>query len=186
MLLRFIPTLCDPICDATLPFESTVLLTVLLPRFPPTFSHPSHLHHLQQTTPSRSAPTACTSKDSPLPLSRMCTNNALPSSAIRKDTLLSVEDVLKKYPKLKYESKAGALACKLAKEAIFGSDVMKQCTPVGNRELPGLPEEELKILKKTMFARFPQYWSNKVEFEPVWKRCLEPVQQCCIHRHEKE
>ena len=82
----------------------------------------------------------------------MCTNS-LPSSAICKDNLLSVEDILQEYPKLKHESKAGTLACKLAKEAIFGSDVMKQCTPIGNRELPGLPEKELKVLKKTMFTR---------------------------------
>ena len=151
---------------------------------PETF--PGSLSSTQQTTPSRSAPTASTNKDGPLPLAKMCTN-ALPSSAIRKDTLLSVEDVLKKYPKLKHESKAGTLACKIAKEAIFGSDVMKRCTPIGNRELPGLPEKELKVLKRTMFTRFPQYWSNKVEFEPVWKRCLEAVQQCCKRpRHGKE
>ena len=160
--------------------QSYVQSQPMLQNSVPSETFSSNSSSTQPTTPSRSAPTctAPTSKDSPLPLSKMCTNS-LPSSAIRKDNLLSVEDVLKKYPKLKHESKAGTLACKLAKEAIFGSDVLKQCTPIGNRELPGLPEKELKVLKKTMFSRFPQYWSNKVEFEPVWKRCLEAVQQCC-------
>ena len=51
--------------------------------------------------------------------------------------------------------------------------------PIGSRELPGLPEKELKMLKKAMYTRFLQYWGNKMEFEPVWKRCLESVQQCC-------
>ena len=130
----------------------------------------------QPSTPKRSAPP--TSNESPLPLSKT-TMNALPSSSINKERLSSIEDVIQKYPKLKQESKAGTLACKLAKEAIFGADVMKQCTPIGNRELPGLPEKELKMLKKAIYMRFPQYWGNKVEFEPVWKKCLESVQQCC-------
>ena len=94
---------------------------------PQTF--PGSLRLTQPATPTRSAPT--TSKDSPLPLSKTCIN-ALPSSAIHKDTLISVEDVFKKYFKLKHESKVETLACKLAKEAIFGPDVMKQCTPIGN------------------------------------------------------
>ena len=99
--------------------------------------------------------------------------NALPSSAINKEKLASVEEVMKKYPKLRQESKAGTLACKLAKEAIFGADIMKKCTPRTSRA------KELKVLKKAMYTRFPQYWGNKVEFEPVWKRCLESVQQYC-------
>ena len=36
--------------------------------------------------------------------------------------------------------KAGTLAQKLAKEAIFGTAVIKQCTPGETRELPALPK----------------------------------------------
>ena len=61
-----------------------------------------------------------------------------------------------KYRKLKEEAKAPTLAMKLAKEAIFGDDVMKKCIPVGGRDLPGLPIPELQILKQTMFNKFPQ------------------------------
>ena len=141
----------------------------------PPLADPCSSSSVCPSTPKRSAPV---SNESPLPLLKTATN-ALPSSAINKEKLASVEEVMKKYPKLRQESKAGTLACKLAKEAIFGADIMKKCTPIGNRELPGLPEKELKVLKKAMYTRFPQYWGNKVEFEPVWKRCLESVQQCC-------
>ena len=134
------------------------------------------------TTPTIRTPTRLqksqTSVGSPLPLNNL-QGNALPSSAIDKTKLLSVESIIERYPKLSTESKAGTLACKIAKQAIFGGDVMKQCTPIGNRELPGLPAQELKELKKIMFMRFPQYWKNPAEFESVWKRCLEAVQQGC-------
>ena len=59
-------------------------------------------------------------------------------------------------PKLKGEVKAPTLAMKLAKEAIFGDDVMKKRIPVGGRDLPGLPIPELQILKQAMFNKFPQ------------------------------
>ena len=93
---------------------------------------------------------------------------------------------MEKYPKLRCESNAGTLACKLAKEAIFGAEVMKRCTPIGIAGLPGLPEKELKELKKVMFMQFPQYWKNPVEFEPTWKRCLEAVQQGCKRQRRKD
>ena len=76
------------------------------------------------------------SNESPLPLTKTAIN-ALPSSAINKEKLVSVEEVIKKYPKLKQESQAGSLACKIAKEAIFGADVLKQCTPLGAANFRG-------------------------------------------------
>ena len=105
--------------------------------------------------------------------------NALPSSMIKTAGLCRVEDVIARYPKLRGESKAGTLACKLAQEAIFGKEVLKQCTPAGNRELPGLPVKELVELKKIMFKQFPQYQRSPVEFEPIWRKCLDAVQQSC-------
>ena len=105
--------------------------------------------------------------------------NALPSSVIDKSVLCKVEEVIARYHKLRGESKAGTLACKLAQEAIFGKDVMKQCTPAGSRELPGLPVKELVELKKIMFQQFPQYRRSPVEFEPIWRKCIDAVQQSC-------
>ncbi len=67
----------------------------------------------------------------------------------------------------------------MAKEALFGPDVMKLCTPIGSRDKPGLPAKEFGELKKAIFTQFPQYWKNPIEFEGTWKKCVEAVQQCC-------
>lgn len=131
------------------------------------------------STPKR--PQKQLTSKSPLPLTKTQLNNehTLPSSIIEKSKLTSVEDVITKNPKLMVECKAGTLACKIAKDALFGTDVMKACTPIGSRDKPGLPVKELAELKKIMFMQCPQYWKNPIEFEPTWKRCLESVQQCC-------
>ena len=113
------------------------------------------------------------------------TGNTLPSSVINVDSLHDVDDVIEKYPKLKGESKAGTLAVKLAKEALFGDAVLKQCTPAGSRELPGLPTAELFQLKKVIFKLFPQYRNSPVEFEPLWKRSLDAVEQACKRLRSK-
>ena len=107
--------------------------------------------------------------------------NALPSSAINNDSLSGIEEIVDRYPKLQTLCKAGSLACKLAREAIFGEEVLKQCTPKANRNLPGLPSKELEELKRVMFAQYPQLWRTPVEFEPVWQRCLETIQQASKH-----
>ena len=53
-------------------------------------------------------------------------------------------------------TKAGTtLAQVLAREAIFGEDVMKKCTPFGNSHLNALPTAEMKQLKMVMFKQFP-------------------------------
>ena len=94
-----------------------------------------------------------------------------------------MEDVVHKYLKLRGECNAGRMACKIAKEAIFGPEVMKMCTPIGSRDKPGLPVKELQELKKIMFMQLPQFWNNPVEFEGTWKKCLESVQQSCKRLH---
>ena len=144
---------------------------------PPPTSEAPPVSQQSPATPHRPRKPADAST-SPLPFNRV-SGNALPSSRIKKDKLKTVESVIKKYPKLKDECKAGRLACKLAQEALFGEEVMKECTPIGNRDLPALPQKELRELKKVMFMQYPQYWKTAVEFEPVWKKCLEAVQQLC-------
>ena len=56
---------------------------------------------------------------------------------------------------------------------------MKKCTPTGSRDLPGWLMQELAELKKTMLMQFSQYWRSLVEFEHIWRKCLEAVQQAC-------
>ena len=101
----------------------------------------------------------------------------LDSACINKSQLLPVDVVVAKYPKLRTVTKASTLAVKLAKESVFGEDVMRQCTVFGTRQLPGLPREELFQLKKAVFDQFPQFWSHPPQFESVWKDCIASVNQ---------
>ena len=157
--------------------SSTPVQSTGTPRQPPNTScQPPNTPHLPPNAPVQSE---VAEEQAPTPLPSVASTNALPSSATNKSLLCNPEDVIARYPKLRGESKAGALACKLAQEAFFGNDVLKQCIPSGNRELPALPVKEVADLKKVIFMQFPQYWRSPVEFEPVWKKCLEAIQQAC-------
>ena len=103
----------------------------------------------------------------------------LPSSVINKGQLLQATTVIRKYPGLVYECKIGTLATKLAKEAFFGDDVLIQCMVSGERDYPGLPEEELMQLKHAVFMQFPQFWNSPQEFEPLWTKCKASIGQAC-------
>lgn len=107
---------------------------------------------------------------------------ALPSHEIQKHKLRSVEDVLLQYKKLTTDvAKAGSLATKLAREAVFGVYVMKLCTPLGSRELPGLPVAELQHLRQTVLQQYPQFWQDATLFDPIWKKCQCSIEQACKH-----
>ena len=103
----------------------------------------------------------------------------VPSSAINKTKLVPVSTVIHKYPNLLCESKIGTLAVKLAKDSFFGEDVMVQCTVAGERDLPGLPTDELRKLKDSLFMRFPHYWQSPHEFEPLWRNSTAAIGQAC-------
>ena len=77
--------------------------------------------------------------------------------------------------KFKGPCKAGTLCVKLAREVVFGPEVLKQCTVRGCRDLPALPSEELVYLKEEMIIQFSQYWRNPGEFELIWIKCVEAV-----------
>ena len=104
-----------------------------------------------------------------------------PSACINTTLLFKPDTTLRKYPSLRGRSKAGALAVKLAREAFFGEEVLAQCTVSGLRQLPALPLAELNQLKQTMFAQFPEFWSNPIEFESVWAACSDAINQACKH-----
>ena len=109
-------------------------------------------------------------------------NKPLPSSVINKLKLSTVNDVLMKHPKLRCNSKIGTLAVKLAREAIFGEDVMARCTVAGERGLPGLPTAELQQLKQVLFMQFPV---APQEFESLWKTSAAAVGQACKRLRSK-
>ena len=106
----------------------------------------------QPQGPAESSPSK-----SPLPLTnlQLNTSHALTSSLIKKEQLKPVEDVVCKYSKLRGECNAGRMVCKIAKEAIFGPEVMKLCTPIGSQDKPGLPVKNLQELKKLCSCIFP-------------------------------
>lgn len=103
----------------------------------------------------------------------------LPSSEIPKERLRDVQEILEGNAKLRTESTAGTLCQKLAKEAIFGKEVMKRCTPSGTREFPALPREELYELKLIMFRQYPRFHTCPGTFESLWKKCMISIEQAC-------
>lgn len=107
---------------------------------------------------------------------RACVNY-MPSCNIDKLFLMPPSDVIRKYSKLRGETKAGKLAVKLAKEAFFGDKILVQCTVSGCRELPALPVQELSELKQTMLQQYPKFWNSPQEFEQVWTTCCEAIGQ---------
>ena len=124
----------------------------------------------------------------PLPIEAVNKLNALPSSAILKENLLPVVTVLSKYCKLRNNIKhVGKLAVILGREAIFGVDVMMQCTPLGgNMKYKGLPINELHFLKKIILQQYPQYWCDLKSFEPVWKKCQVALEHGCSGLRRKK
>ena len=118
--------------------------------------------------------------DLPLPIAPRNSRRAeLPSSDINRAKLKSVHDVLQKYSTLKQESKIGTLAVKLAREAIFGDDILKLCTPRGWNDMPALPQKELNHLKAVLFEQFPCFRSCPEQFEKLWATAQTSLAQAC-------
>ena len=173
----FNPTIPSPTFNAPAPTLSSQPLGIHTPapipssqplgfNTPPAPTPSTAINQMQQGVPRK-----------PLPIKTA--SNALPSTEINGSKLIPVSTVLLKYPKLKGDSKAGTLAVKLAREALFGDAVLAKCTPFGNREQPALPTHELNKLKEELFELFPQYWPNPSEFESLWRVCTEAVGQVC-------
>ena len=108
------------------------------------------------------------------------------SSAINKTMLQPEEVVLKNNAKVVgKERKTKTLALILARECYFGEDIMIQCTAQGHGDRPGLPLNELMLLKEQIRITPPQFWSAPYEIEQVWSKCLEPTSQGCKRIRDK-
>ena len=68
----------------------------------------------------------------------------------------------------------GLLALTLAREAVFGPEIMAQCTPLGTRMKKALPQKELYQIKAEIFQC---YHLEPQRFEDIWKRCHIVIQQ---------
>ena len=94
--------------------------------------------------------------------------------------MLSPQTVADKYPKLLVPSKVPTLAVKLAKEAYFGTELMSYCTFKGVGSYHALPQTEVKDMKAFLFKlTFPNMVSSRVDFEDIWAKCVESVDQKC-------
>ena len=94
-------------------------------------------------------------------------------------SMVTSEQIKLKYPGLHSEAKIGSMAVKLAKESIFGEEIMRKSTVKGCRNLAPLPENGLLKSKESLLAVFPQYWDSPTLFEPLWAKSLEAVGQAC-------
>ena len=72
---------------------------------------------------------------------------------------------------LQSTSKAGQLAVKLARESYFGEEIMKVST------VTSLRREKLKEIKARLYEVYR--FSNQVEFEPLWQKCLISIGIAC-------
>ena len=110
-------------------------------------------------------------------------DNALSSSAIKDwKGRMTISEVIESNHKLTTVSRVSTLAVRIARDAVFGKQVMKLCTAQGGRELPGLPREELYEIKKAIFDLLPCFWKNVEEFEGVWAGCIKAIGQNCKHQ----
>ena len=142
------------------------------------YLHVLALYNLIQQTPSQPL--------SPQPLGLQPPRqkqvvSALTSADIKKDTLESPQELIQEKQKAgaTTEKMAPTIAQMLAKRAIFGQEIMAQCTPQGTRADPALPRAELYVLKKTIFKLFPAYYNQPQAFEGLWKRCMTAIEQAC-------
>ena len=153
--------------------------TPYAPEQPSYNEHSTYTPDYSTYTPEQSTYTPELASNVPhvVPIQQREKTNYMPSSFILKQSLSLPQDVIRKYPKLKAESRAGKLAIKLAKEAYFGDSILAKCTVSGFRGLPALPVAELTELKQTMLAQFPQFWTSPQEFEHTWIQCTEAIGQ---------
>ena len=73
--------------------------------------------------------------------------NYLPTSEIPTHQLRNIDDVIAQNRKLINDDGAGTLCQTLAKEAIFGKEVMERCTVTGRGGTPAFPFQMMNDLK---------------------------------------
>ena len=95
---------------------------------------------------------------------------------MQDENLITPDAVLTKYSKLRGVTKVSTLAVKLAREAFFGKELMRQSTVHGSRDLPALPNEKLMELK-AVIQTVLKY--TDCEFEQIWKLCEDSIGHAC-------
>ena len=76
----------------------------------------------------------------------------------------------------------------IAREAVFGVELMATRTPSGggkSEDKKPLPPEGMALLKETMFKFFPECHNSPHTFEPKWKSCYTAIEQACGRERRK-
>ena len=82
--------------------------------------------------------------------------------------LKSIETVLLNCTTLVGEEKMGVLACRLARESVFGEEMMAQCTVQGLRGNAAFPPKGVTLIRNTLIQhRFPMMASDSVTFRAI-------------------
>ncbi len=115
----------------------------------------------------------------PIPYPIKENDNALSALEIDHGSLISIDEVLHRYESYVIHGSVSGLCRKLAREAIFGDDILIRCTPKGATSYPALPTEPFNLLKKVLFEAFPDHWNTPSDFEKAWLKCVTSIEGIC-------
>lgn len=93
--------------------------------------------------------------------------------------LTPTSNIIEQYGNLVYKGEDGLLALTLARDAVFGQEVMAQCIPLGTKNKKALPQKDLSLIKQAIFQLHHDMWLELEKFEPTWKTCHISIQQGC-------
>jgi hypothetical protein len=99
--------------------------------------------------------------------------------------LISIAEVIGKYPRLLSKDKASRLAIKMARESVFGEETMRCSTVRGTRDLPALNSDGMDAIRNALYTRLPISCNSQAEFDDVWKCCVAAVGQSCKSLRKK-
>ena len=68
----------------------------------------------------------------------------------------------------------------LARESVFGEELMSKCTVPGLRGNTALPAEGISLIQETILQqRFPMFLNDTSAFKPIWKICTDALHHAC-------
>ena len=142
---------------------------------PPVTLH-SHEEIPTPLNPQPSTPTVIKTSQ-PLTISTVTVSCRVPKCPLQ---LKSINLMVSTCTKHVGKERMGELACKLAREAVFGEEVMAQSTILGIRGQRALPAERIELIKETILQhRYPMMKADSESFKAVWKLCTAAINHAC-------
>ncbi len=128
------------------------------------------------TSPSPQTSIGSSRTRSVTPLPQMSPHNIPPPPFSTPPKLKTVEQVMSRYSGSDLAS-LRKLTTALAREAIFGRDVLAQKSLSGRKETEQLDKEKLDYIKTLVHSRVPN--KSAVDFEDTWKWCRGSLSKSC-------